>query len=355
MERREELNEIVELNVPEDPYQKVRPPWLPHPELRETVPNVSLFSCLYQLPNQITTANLPESATDLERQLAATVDFFDQCVPNQPGYSSSVVAVTILPEPAHVSEAWKKWYSCAKQLRKLRFIRYSIQRQLEQQAKEEGCVEDDHADAPKETKSFDNIPENEGVTASAVQTFEGDIVENVDVESGKHMDNWSTMDEELPLLEEGEPSTAVLPSKESHRGAGLFFDNVIGSVFGGSATKKASEDENIKETVIEKEKTSQEARLHTSMDISAEVSNLQEFEPEKPEETQGAKSKEVIAPSPPSWQYDAETPDEFKYSRFDVNEVAKSIGLEEETMTENLIANIGIEQLSVYAREHAQM
>ena len=132
-ERREELNEIAELDVPEDTNQKTRLPWLPHPELRETVPNISLYSCLYQLPHQITTVDLPDSASDLDRQLAATQDFFDRCIPNQEGFSSSVVAITILPEPAHVAKAWRKWYACGTQLRKLKYIRYHMQLHFERQ------------------------------------------------------------------------------------------------------------------------------------------------------------------------------------------------------------------------------
>jgi hypothetical protein len=120
-ERLEELEFIEDIEDPEDhPFQEVRPPWLPHPEIRETVPNVSLYSALYKLPTRFTTAGLHAGASDLERQLAATVEFFDECVPNQPGYSSSVAAVTILPEAEdYVKVAWGKWYKCAKRLRKL--------------------------------------------------------------------------------------------------------------------------------------------------------------------------------------------------------------------------------------------
>jgi hypothetical protein len=47
----------------------------------------------------------------IDWQLSVTSAFFDYCVPNQPGFSSSVVAVTILPSAREIATAWKKWYA----------------------------------------------------------------------------------------------------------------------------------------------------------------------------------------------------------------------------------------------------
>jgi hypothetical protein len=47
-------------------------------------------------------------------------------VPNQPGFSSSVAAVTIIPGANDISRAWRKWYAAAAKLRRLRFIRQQI-------------------------------------------------------------------------------------------------------------------------------------------------------------------------------------------------------------------------------------
>lgn len=52
--------------------------------------------------------------------------FFDQCVPNQPGFSSSVAAVTILPSAPKLALAWRMWYKHVGLLRRLRFIRSLI-------------------------------------------------------------------------------------------------------------------------------------------------------------------------------------------------------------------------------------
>lgn len=113
-----------------------RKPWIPHPEQPDTVPNIELYSVLVGgLPS------LPTSIVDQEQvgalfsrkqsidwQLAVTTAFFDHCVPNQPGFSSSIAAVTILPSASHLTGAWNQWYKVAAKLRRLRFIRREINR-----------------------------------------------------------------------------------------------------------------------------------------------------------------------------------------------------------------------------------
>jgi len=126
--RKQQLAAVANLDDPEDPIQKERPPYIPHPEMRETIPNVSLYSVLYKLPEDYHSPNAATTLSLVDRQLSATVEFFDKCVPNQPGFSSSVAAVTILPDSSQVSHAWGKWYACAGKLRRLRFIRQQIQR-----------------------------------------------------------------------------------------------------------------------------------------------------------------------------------------------------------------------------------
>ena len=123
--RKEEERHLVE-----------RDPWIPHPEQRDTVPNIALYSVLVGgLPS------LPEQAVDpmhggdvvtltkrdsIDWQLSLTAAFFDHCVPNQPGFSSSVAAVSIMPSSKAIAVAWRKWYKAARKLRRLRFIRDQI-------------------------------------------------------------------------------------------------------------------------------------------------------------------------------------------------------------------------------------
>jgi len=49
-------------------------------------------------------------------------------VPNQPGFSSSVAAVTILPDAPKLAKAWRAWYRHVGLLRRLRFIRSLIEK-----------------------------------------------------------------------------------------------------------------------------------------------------------------------------------------------------------------------------------
>lgn len=133
--RKEELEEtLFSSDASEGVSNKRLDPWIPHPELRETTPNIEIYSVLIGgLPSQ------PEEAVDdveatikfsrrqsIDWQLDVTRTFFDRCVPNQPGFSSSVAAVTILPGAMELAVTWKKWQAHASALRRLRFIRTVI-------------------------------------------------------------------------------------------------------------------------------------------------------------------------------------------------------------------------------------
>ena len=117
----------------DDIHLKHRDPWIPHPEQRDTVPNVALYSILVgglpSLPEQAVDSIDPEANIQFSKresidwQLSLTATFFDHCVPNQPGFSSSVAAVTICPSAKELAIAWRKWYAAASKLRRLRFVR----------------------------------------------------------------------------------------------------------------------------------------------------------------------------------------------------------------------------------------
>jgi hypothetical protein len=110
-------------------YRNVRNPWIPHPEMRETVPNIELYSVLCgNLPSSLSEIlydpndTLAENLTKkdiVEWQLKVTASFFDKCVPRPPGFSSSVAAVTILPDAPDLAAAWRKWYKHAVIVRKV--------------------------------------------------------------------------------------------------------------------------------------------------------------------------------------------------------------------------------------------
>jgi len=113
-------------------YRNNRDPWIPHPEMRETVPNIELYSVLVgNLPSSLSEIlydpkdTLAQNLTKkeiVEWQLNVTSAFFDRCVPRPPGFSSSVAAVTILPDAPDLAAAWRKWYQHAVMVRKVKFI-----------------------------------------------------------------------------------------------------------------------------------------------------------------------------------------------------------------------------------------
>ena len=124
-----------QLQAAQDTHLTKREPWIPHPEQRDTVPNVALYSLLVgglpSLPQHVAD-QIDEAVAQFSKresidwQLSITSTFFDHCVPNQPGFSSSVAAVTIIPGANELSVAWRKWYAAAAKLRRLRFIRQQI-------------------------------------------------------------------------------------------------------------------------------------------------------------------------------------------------------------------------------------
>ena len=125
--RKRELEYLANLDVEYERPENQLMQFLPHPELRETVPPVSLYSALYKLP--------PCDVISIDEQLKATIEFFDKCVPNQPGFSSSVAAATILPDPSHLALVWGKFYALSTQVRRLRFIRFRL-KQLREEKRE---------------------------------------------------------------------------------------------------------------------------------------------------------------------------------------------------------------------------
>lgn len=152
--RKAELEFLQGLTDREDPLQQDRPAFLPQPELRDTVPNIGLYSVLYKLPPHHFTRLSSATSSQVGRQLSSAVEFFDRVVPNQPGYSSSVAAVTILPDVNQVSRAWKKWFACASKLRRLRFIRKRLRKLGEGQEQEIQIVFEGGSTSPDKAQSM---------------------------------------------------------------------------------------------------------------------------------------------------------------------------------------------------------
>jgi len=129
------------------------PPYLTHPEIRETPPSIGVYSVLYKLPNSMVTYDT-DGATTIERQLVATTNFFDEIIPAPGGFSSAVAAVTVLPDAELVAKAWNKWTACEKQLQTLRYIRKRIA--VEQQQLHNGIPPNEARASADESNYFTN-------------------------------------------------------------------------------------------------------------------------------------------------------------------------------------------------------
>ena len=150
------------------PKYKDRDPWIPDPEHRDTIPNIELYSVLVgglpSLPTEVVNTEDIETAigfskrASIDWQLAVATTFFDHCVPNQPGFSSSVVAVTILPAAPELAKAWRKWYAAAAALRRLRFIRTVINEKRHYDIDEVGGDEESSSAPLPEHTSQEIVP-----------------------------------------------------------------------------------------------------------------------------------------------------------------------------------------------------
>jgi hypothetical protein len=372
VERMEELDSLLELKDPEDPFQQERPPWLPHPELRETIPNVSLYSVLYKLPKQFTTTDLPPEASDLDRQLAATVDFFDQCVPNQPGFSSSVAAATILPEAQHVSLAWTKWYRCGKKLRQLRFIRSHLDRRLREQEQEEEAefifVEAGQppiVQASHTTEKQDAIVKNTNKVTTIDCSREptetylgGGSPEEANTESGIGGVIYGvqkSFNHREPASEESKAEvTYEVPSDQFDGRPDL--KTTEPSQMLPKASMEAGKEGDPEGPV----QSTKHAEIN-SVDTETSPFDSSGKDKETPGNLAGSGHGETTSNNKESALFDesgdtlpSQTSFAFRYDKFDMVEYARVVGLAEEAELDNLFSDFGIEQLSVYAREFAQ-
>lgn len=311
---------------PDKPLYNAKLPWLPHPELRETVPNISLYSCLYQLPHTIKTAGLSDKASDLDKQLAAAVDFFNLCVPNQPGFSSSVAAVTLLPEPSQVALAWKKWYFCGKRLRKLRFIRSLIQTHIERQQKEEEellVVDEEQPKPINQVNVVIHIPSHSNREPESNETTG---LELIDSEGSNNNNNNNNLDTTIPTHSLVDKSLVHDPQTSS--------EELAETVAGPNIGNHQSNDRPFESTIPNTE-GGFSIELSTEIELCSDPSN----------DRSGIDGVSTLP---------ADGKATFTYASFDSHHFARSLGFDEETKLGNLVTDIEIEQLSVYAREYAQ-
>lgn len=178
--RKAEIEYIENLKHPEDENTINRPVFVVHPEYRDTVPNIGLYSVLFRLPF-LNSENMDTSGgrkSDVDRQLQLAIEFFDKVVPNQPGFSSSIAALTILPDVQRLSMAWKKWFGCASKVRRLKFIRKRLEElRANERLKnnEEGYQEQNGALEQPPNHVDPNLYGNGDIENNAVENFGNDI------------------------------------------------------------------------------------------------------------------------------------------------------------------------------------
>lgn len=400
LERIEELDELKSNKDPEDPFQEIRPPYLPHPEMRETIPNVSLNSVLYQLPNQLKEYRGAEGDEEdkslLERQLDATVNFFDKCIPNQPGFTSSVVAVTIVPDAKLVKDAWMKWYSCGKKFRRLKYIKDTIEKRRQMQADGVRGVHD-YVDtalkAPKHVakatghaakatgKAMINATdrvcgtsffgESQGQKGNSSAKEANELTADVDAKDGETTvgaepgedDNGATTDDNT----NHPPSKGVDSASDNNSGKNEqnAADSGNGSWFGNVtvALGLAQKDETSASADNEKKDVEAETEKGDGTDIEASVYHDAQPHPGHRVENDANPTESGVYFDAKSSRVDTErtkspktgyAEEHFEYQNFDPEEFAKWIGFTEETTCDEILDTLGIEQLSVYSREMSQ-
>jgi hypothetical protein len=404
-ERLDELDDIRRNTDPEDPFQKIRPPYLPHPEMRETIPNVSLHSALYKLPSNLDT-NFDDTSEKslLERQLAAGVNFFDQCVPNQPGFTSSIAAITIVPDAQKATKVWGKWYACGSKMRRLRYIKSHLETRLKMKREGELGFRDMVITAPLNAVKATVKATVEKIDTMKVVTSEG--FETVKELASEEIEKMKELGRErIPTRMQTNP-TQVCTTRNSNSS---FISSTEDEFFDAATFTSGSDNDIENETRDEKKKnddfetelslterstkedstpTSSRFKLisdfqtnaasvdiefgqthsigesttttyhdadHDAEKLDSEsasrnvVTTVSSGEEDQQDDTNNITNEEAHVPG-----FNEGTREHFEYDEFDPETFAKWIGYSEETELDELIDTLDIEQLSVYAREMSQ-
>jgi hypothetical protein len=450
--RMKELDDIANLqNKPEDPIIAKRPPFVPHPEMREIPPSVGLYSVLYQLPVSLVTFDT-DGDTQMDRQLVATVNFFNECVPNQSGFTSSVVAATIIPDAARVSKVWLKWYKLESKLRMIRYIRKIIQTKTQKLEDGRTDIYDDVATVLKKSNHtirgvavslVDKVATGvnkakKRATRSSLTSKKGAVgtTSTTDTSGGVEMTNIISAEEKKSLMasssshlsssaaaalavdvdvdEKDDSGTLRQTASVTSTSTSDDNDNAVGSddnednaedydkakekddldnssfwqnVFGGGWRKDNDDDEQMKDNIDDNIVEGGPSSVNNEMRISEEFMEGSFIEAKSDDEdstnediesqllqlplscsSSGGENQGLLSstdnmtgqhPGASTTTigggkfYGAKTTG-FKYEDYDVREYAKTISHHEETELIDVVDGLGIEELSVFAREYAQ-
>ena len=367
----QELDDIANLQTkPEDPIIAQRPPFVPHPEMREVPPNVSLYSVLYQLPVSLVTFDT-DGETQMDRQLVATVNFFNECVPSQPGFSSSVVAATIIPDAGRVAKCWTLWYRLEKKVRMVRYIRKIVRGKLQRIEDGTADIYDDFASALRNSNHAMKSAANQAYkkvsqTASeALKSASGHSIStmtqtmrtsNASLEMTSSTDD-SAEQEQIPLVsrsidDDSENIKNLHDSKMSAADTGL---DSLRNEDNGDSDDEGSFWQNMffgkKDEAADP--LTKKVDMGASLNSFADDASNGDIEMQAYDDTiDDSDPKEEVFSTGKKF-YGAQTHG-FKYENYDVKQYAKTISHNEETELIDIVDGLGIEELSVFAREYAQ-
>eukprot|EP00980_Cylindrotheca_fusiformis_P021063 scaffold8070_cov117-Cylindrotheca_fusiformis.AAC.11 len=117
---------------PEQRLLSSRPAWIPHPEQPDTVPNIEPYSILLgPLPKPRPIMDDEEVGVDLisfpqQIFLQRIIQQLEDQLPQEPGYTSPICAITLVPTAKDVGPIWMQWYGTMMKLRRMLFIKQQL-------------------------------------------------------------------------------------------------------------------------------------------------------------------------------------------------------------------------------------
>jgi hypothetical protein len=375
-QRMQELDDIANLQTkPEDPIIAQRPPFVPHPEMREVPPNVSLYSVLYQLPVSLVTYDA-DGETQMDRQLVATVNFFNECVPSQPGFTSSVVAATIIPDAARVAKCWALWYRLEKKVRMVRYVRKIVRGKLRKIEDGTTDIFDDVAEALKHSNhamkhAYQKVSQSASATLKSGQTIRrsnSNSTASVELTSLTSNPGGADREEQTPLvdsdgIEENGGASAADTGVDISTRQGSDINTIGGdsdddeggfwqNIFSGNWKKDPVTDA-VSNTGDDEDETENSIASFADEDFINGNGDIEMQKYEKPLNDTDVNEDVLSAGGGGGKFYGAQTHG-FKYQNYDVKQYAKTISHNEENELIDIVDGLGIEELSVFAREYAQ-
>jgi hypothetical protein len=335
--------------------------------------------------------------TQLERQIVATTNFFDECVPAQPGFSSSVAAVTIIPHAARVAKVWMKWYKIETKLRRLRYIKMIVQHKLEMETQgrtdiyhnitsavettKHGLLTATHSVGKQLSAAFSSTALSINRCGSADQSDEQQQKEEEeagDTNAEKRQTSNTSDDpqqEQEPLVLNQESTTIEFGDMVDSDVKSPKNDNTIDVMNAPTTVDEKDATDTVQENNVfvtlwkkwrggdaQGDETLQDIEMHainvsTHSQSSVQAISKSTVTPSslasnRREENEKEEEKQEEAPA--ISQNESEESRDFCYRDFDVKAYAKKLGFDEETELNGIVDGLGIEELSIFAREYAQ-